>query len=226
MNSIKTYFPQKPVELFRNNKPLIILTIFLLSGLVILGQVGFIASIMVMIVIHRFRKTTRNELGLSKPESWIKTIGFSIGLTILILSLFMLIINPMIFEWFPAETKDLNRFNTLEGNEGMLILMILSAWITAGFAEEMIWRGYIMKNIALLLGNNNLSWIISLLASSVVFGLLHFYQGPVGVLQTGIVGLFFGIIYIINGKKNLWMNIIIHGLIDTISMIALYLGAI
>lgn len=202
------------------------MTIFLLSGLIIFGQIGFMASILIMIIIHWFRKTRLDELGLSKPKSWIKTIGLSIGLTILILSLFMLIINPAIFKLFPPETKDLSRFSTLKGNEVMLTLMILSSWITAGFAEEIIWRGYVMKSIALLLGNKDFSWIISLIVSSVLFGLLHFYQGPIGILQTGIAGLFFGIIYILNGKKNLWMNIIIHGLIDTISMIAIYLGVV
>ncbi|MDO5979866.1 CPBP family intramembrane glutamic endopeptidase [Flavivirga spongiicola] len=212
--------------LFRNNKPLIIMSLFLLGGLIVFGQIGFIASIVLMLVIHWFRKSSMEELGLSNPKSWLKVIGLGVLLTIVIMTIVLLLINPLIFELFPPETKDLSRFNNIKGNEGLLILSIIGAWITAGFAEELIWRGYVMKQIAILFGNKRSSWIISLLISSITFGFLHFYQGPIGIIQTGIVGLFFGIIFIVNGKKNLWINIIVHGLIDTISMIALYMGAV
>lgn len=216
-------FSERLPQLLRENRPLIILTIFLMAGLHFLGQIGFIMAIILCVIIHWARKTKWDELGLSRPKSWWKTVLLGILCTLVIMTVFMTVINPLIFELFPPESKDLSRFNGIKDNGWMLMGGLLSAWGTAGLAEELIWRGYIMKNIAQILGNKNVAWISSLILSAGVFGLLHFYQGPVGILQTGIMGLFLGIMYMVNGKKNLWLNIMVHGLIDTIGMIALYL---
>ncbi|AUP80256.1 CPBP family intramembrane glutamic endopeptidase [Flavivirga eckloniae] len=225
MNTTKIFTTEIQL-LFRNNKPLIIASIFLLGGLIAFGQIGYIVTAVLMLVIHGFRKSTLDELGLSKPKSWLKTIGLGFVLTIALMAIVLLLINPLIFELFPPETKDISRFSAIKENIGLLILSIISAWVLAGFAEELIWRGYIMTQIAVLLGGTRLSWVISLLISSTAFGLLHFYQGPVGIVQTGVVGLLLGIIFILNGKRSLWLNCIVHGLINTISMVSIYMGAV
>ncbi|QTD37146.1 CPBP family intramembrane metalloprotease [Polaribacter batillariae] len=212
--------------LLRTNKFLIVLIITVLIGLGIIGQLGFFIAIALMLTVHLLRKTNLSELGLCKPKSWTKILFLSLTLTIIILGIFNYLLNPLLFELFPPESKDLSRYDALRGNIPMLLIALMISWITAAFAEEIIWRGYILKNIAKLLGDKNYSWIISLIITSSLFGLLHFVQGPIGIIQTGIVGLIFGLIFIVNGKNNLWMNILIHGIIDTISMIAIYFGMV
>ncbi|WP_394748849.1 CPBP family intramembrane glutamic endopeptidase [Spongiimicrobium salis] len=226
MDRTKISFQQKIADTLRNNSVFTILSIFLLVGLGVLGQIGFLLSIVLIATLYYLQKTTWEKIGLGRPKSWLKTIGLGVLLTWGILACFHWFLTPMLLEWFPMATKDISRFDTLRGNEWLLIAAIVSSWITAGFAEELIWRGYILKHTALLLGNTSFSWGFSLVLSALAFGALHFYQGPLGMLQTGLVGMILGIIYICNGKKNLWLNILIHGLIDTISMIGLYLGSI
>ncbi|MBS9464364.1 CPBP family intramembrane metalloprotease [Flagellimonas sp. 389] len=224
--STHKFTTDKIISQLRTNKSLIVLVIALLIGLGVFGQIGFFIAIILMLIVHLLRKTTLFELGLQRPKSWVKTILFSLLLTVAILVVFNLLLNPLLFEFFPPDSKDLSRYDAIKGNTSMLIIALISSWITAAFAEEIIWRGYILKNIAKLLGDKDYSWIISLIITSTLFGLLHFVQGPIGIFQTGIVGLIFGIIFILNGKRNLWMNIIIHGTIDTISMIAIYYGMV
>jgi membrane protease YdiL (CAAX protease family) len=82
--------------------------------------------------------------------------------------------------------------------------------ISAGVCEEVIFRSFLVgyfHSAPFFLGV-----VIALLASSVLFGINHGYQGPVGVLTTGIGGLFFGLIYFTTGS--LVVAMVLHALID------------
>ena len=85
----------------------------------------------------------------------------------------------------------------------------------------MVFRGYLMNRIADLVGRSRAGWISALLGSSLIFGLAHGYQGLAGIISTAEVGLLLGILYLIN-RRNLWVNIVCHGVFDTISLVALY----
>jgi membrane protease YdiL (CAAX protease family) len=105
-----------------------------------------------------------------------------------------------------------------------LLGWIAISWTTAGFGEEIIWRGFFMKQIARLFGEQKRSsWVIGLVLSSIGFGLAHFHQGPGGMLGNGLVGLVYGIFYLRSGR-NLWVPIIAHGLTGTTRFILLYLS--
>lgn len=211
---------------FRNSNIFVLLAITLLIGLTFLGQLGFLAAILFMIWILKYQKITLRDIGLRRPTSWMKTIVIGAGLAILILALFLLVVNPIIQGYLPVEEKNLERFTTLKGNTLLYIVGIASAIITAGFGEEIIWRGYILKRLAAVFGNHNMAWIIALVLTSVLFGCLHFYQGMIGVIQTGITGFLLGVIFMVNGKKSLWINIVAHSVIDIISLTAIYFGMV
>ena len=80
-----------------------------------------------------------------------------------------------------------------------------------------------MPKIEEFLGKSNWSKIAAVLIATFAFGLAHSYQGISGGLLAGFLGLVFGILYYAT-KRNLWICIILHGLIDTASMTFLYLG--
>jgi hypothetical protein len=65
--------------------------------------------------------------------------------------------------------------------------------------------------------------VIGLVFTSIVFGLVHFYQGLGGILGVGFVGLVYGIVYLVSGR-NLWVTIIAHSLTGTSYFIILYLS--
>jgi membrane protease YdiL (CAAX protease family) len=52
------------------------------------------------------------------------------------------------------------------------------------------------------------------LLATALFAFAHAYQGPTGILITGILGLVFAVLFVASGR-NLWTTIIAHGVYDT-----------
>jgi membrane protease YdiL (CAAX protease family) len=68
------------------------------------------------------------------------------------------------------------------------LLPFLALAVTAGLCEEFIYRGFAMAVLARL---GSPAWA-AVLASSVLFGLAHLYQGRGGLVSTMIIGTVFG----------------------------------
>ena len=87
-----------------------------------------------------------------------------------------------------------------------------------------MWRGYLMNRLVDLQGKNTkLAWAISLVVSAIIFGLGHTYQGLGGVIKITAMGLLLGGGFLAV-RRNLWPLIIVHIIIDTISMVQHYFG--
>ncbi len=80
----------------------------------------------------------------------------------------------------------------------------------AGAGEETAYRGYAFTAVQLL----GLGPLGAALVTSVSFGALHAYQGPVGFVRTGLVGLLFVIPVVVTGS--LLPSIAAHALIDLV----------
>jgi membrane protease YdiL (CAAX protease family) len=59
--------------------------------------------------------------------------------------------------------------------------------------------------------------------SSVLFGVVHAYQGLSGMISTGLTGVLFAVTYLASGR-NLWAAIIAHGVLDTAGFVMMYAG--
>ena len=77
---------------------------------------------------------------------------------------------------------------------------------TAGFCEEVAFRGYLMTRLRILLKGNN--WLVPTIISAVAFGACHAYQGWPGFIVITIYGALFSLLYIRTGS--LWPCIIAH----------------
>lgn len=87
---------------------------------------------------------------------------------------------------------------------GKLLWVLVS--ITAGFCEEVAFRGYLMTRFRLLFRSQ--SWLLPTILSSVIFGICHTYQGIAGFIMITIYGVLFSLLYI--RTKSLWPGIIAH----------------
>lgn len=83
---------------------------------------------------------------------------------------------------------------------------------TAGVTEEFIFRGVLLYTIALYTDVPDATLAI---IGGGLFGLAHAYQGPRGILMTGLVGWLFSYLYMAMGL--LWPLIVIHTLLDLIA---------
>lgn len=85
--------------------------------------------------------------------------------------------------------------------------------VTAGVVEELLFRLALPAAIFGVTG----SGILAFGAAAVVFGLLHVYQGPQGILFAFLLGLVFTALYVLSG--NIVVPIVLHALIDLRSLI-------
>jgi membrane protease YdiL (CAAX protease family) len=90
---------------------------------------------------------------------------------------------------------------------------LVFAWLSlaAGVGEELAYRGFLVPVLALLLGS---PWGAAV-ASSVVFGALHAYQGWLGMVRTGVLGLLLAASLILSGS--LWPAILAHAILDLLA---------
>ena len=94
-----------------------------------------------------------------------------------------------------------------------LVLWVLVC-VTAGFCEETIFRGYLQKQFIAWSGSAR----TGVVASAVVFGACHVYQGVKPAIVITVYGLMFGMLA--QWRKTLRPGMMTHALHDTVSGIA------
>ncbi len=82
--------------------------------------------------------------------------------------------------------------------------------ICAGFGEELAYRGYAIP--ALIVAGGSAPMALAL--TSVAFAVLHAYQGVLGVVRTGVVGVIMGVVFLHTGS--VWPPMIGHATIDLV----------
>lgn len=87
---------------------------------------------------------------------------------------------------------------------GRIVWVGVSA--TAGFCEEIAFRGYLMTRLRIL--GKTKTWLIPVVVSSLTFGILHAYQSLPGVIILSVYGAMFALLYI--RTRSLWPCIIAH----------------
>lgn len=116
------------------------------------------------------------------------------------------------------------RWGDVEGNLPMLLLWLGIVWTAAAFGEEMFFRGFLVTRAMTLIQGVPLAAVFAVILPALLFGLGHFYyQGLRGLITTAAIGIAFGTAFLLL-KRNLWPIVLVHGVIDTINFVVLYLG--
>ena len=101
--------------------------------------------------------------------------------------------------------------------QAMLAPLVLVSSVAVGYCEELFFRSYLMRR----LGQAGLPLLWSAIASSLVFGAGHGYQGIVGIVSGSLLGLYFAWRWIDGG--NIHEIGLGHGLYDAVvTAIAIY----
>ncbi len=121
------------------------------------------------------------------------------------------------------EPADMSKYDYLRGNLSMTILALCSAYFISSFAEEVIYRGFLLNRLAVLGGSNRLATCGAVIVSALVFGAVHSDWGITGMVQASCMGLALGVSYLVV-KRNLWVTILAHAYMDTILIVQMYLA--
>lgn len=79
--------------------------------------------------------------------------------------------------------------------------------VVAGVGEELAYRGYVIGTLAPVLGE-----VGAALLSTLVFGILHVYQGFLGIARTAALGGLLAWVFLANGS--LWPAVAAHAILD------------
>lgn len=195
----------------------------LAGGFVI--NLGYVLAIIFGGFILQRQGSSWREIGLGKPASWLKTllagIGAWVGAVVVFVAMQTIALGLLTALGIALSEIDQSRFNSIEGNLPLFILMLVLAWTTIAFGEELFYRAFLITR---LIDHTVIGQGFAIVISGTVFGVAHFAEGPLGILSNGAFGVLFGWIYVRSGR-NLWITIIGHGLINTLRFTLLYVGA-
>ncbi len=165
-------------------------------------------ALAVLAMMWHFYDRPVAELGFTAPEG----NGFWIGLAVSVV-----LIAYLIYSWYDMGRADNESRRKQREAFGELSFFLpqstadfrrfVAVSITAGIVEEIIYRGFVLWYLSLLMP----LWG-AVIVSSIFFGLGHSYQGAKGAVRTGLVGFAFAILYV--GTGSIWIPIVVHALLD------------
>lgn len=170
----------------------------------------------------RLRGGSWSATGLKMPASWRRTILFAIAAAALRILIGALVIEPVTAHFWPPAVAP-SGSNEIQGHAIVAFQWLLLIWTFAAFGEEIGYRGYLLTRAAEVGGRSTAAYWVGNIIVAVLFGFGHYYKGPSGILDSGMAGLILGAAFILS-KRNLWVCILAHGFIDTVGVIAAFMG--
>ncbi len=205
--------------------PLITFTIicFLWFGPIYLSFfTNIIASIVIIIANYiEYKRKVFSELGFQREKFTTKNILVLAPLVAMGLFIFYAFLLVPVITKLTGVPIDYSSFDELKGNLPTLLFNLLIVWATSGFGEEIIFRGYFMRQFVKFFGESKISIVINIILVTGFFGFMHGQQGITGQLVTWITGALIALIFYLR-KYDLWFVIAVHGFFNTIALICIY----
>jgi CAAX protease family protein len=177
----------------------------------------FLLLFLVWIGLRLKRVTFRELIGgrWKTPEDFLLDVGIAIGFWVV--ALFVLGgLAYLLGLTHPSPTDEVTkRMSALAPHTRWDIGVWIGLSIVAGFAEEIIFRGYLQRQIAAISGK----FYLGLIASAVIFGAGHGYEGARRMLLIAVFGLMFGLLA--HFRKSLRPGMMAHAWHDALAGIAL-----
>ena len=129
-----------------------------------------------------------HALGLALPGGWGTQLAWAVGCTAVAITitwvghLLGLRETQLLFHLLPRTISERAAF--------------LGLSVTAGFCEELVFRGFLITAIHAASG----SLVLALLMSSLAFGVVHAYQEPGGIARATLLGLVLAAPLVITGS--------------------------
>jgi CAAX protease family protein len=136
-------------------------------------------------------------------------------------SVFQLAVTMPVANHVSGTEQDMGVFADVEGDLGLLLLLLVLSWTLGALAEELAFRGYLLTRLREALGRGPWSLGIAVLTSSLLFGVLHGEQGPVGVAVVSLDAMAFAVLRL--RYRTLWAPVLAHGFNNTLGLLTFFL---
>ena len=199
---------------------IILLCILYLSGYFQMIIAGFLILIASAI---EYKKDLFKSLGFQRKRLNIKSILIIAPLLGTGIFLFYYYIMVPSVTYITGQPIDFSVFEPYKGNLSGILNLLLFMWVAAAFGEEIVFRGYLMRQFTKFFGSSKISLVINILLFGFIFGWVHAYQGITGQIVAGITGMLLAIMFHIR-KNDLWFNVAVHGFVDSVAFLFIYYG--
>ncbi|HET6940411.1 MAG TPA: type II CAAX endopeptidase family protein [Nocardioides sp.] len=165
------------------------------------------------------RRQGPSSLGLRRPRRAhlvAGTAGFAV-----LWSVFQLAVTMPVANHLSGERQDMGVFADVQGDVGLLVLLVVLSWTLGAFVEELAFRGFLLTRLRELLGSGRVALAVAVLVSSVLFGILHSEQGLVGVVVVALDGIAFCALRL--GYGTVWASVLAHGFNNTLGLVTFFL---
>lgn len=151
--------------------------------------------------------TTLLEFGLTAPLSERDFVFWAAALFVLFTGIAWA--SSVLQKAFGLSTTQTRQFMQPQTASEVTVWSLLMA-PTAGICEELFFRGYLVS----FLMRTQEEWI-AIAIPSVAFGLLHFAQGIVGMLASGVMAASAAVIFVVTGS--IWPSIVAHAVYNIVA---------
>jgi len=186
------------------------------------GVTAVLAGAVAALGVVWVRGGTLADLGFRRPERWAIVPFQVVGILVAFIAVQSLA--PMLVSLFISMPEpDLSRYDSISGNLGAAIAMVLVLPLTASIPEEIIYRGFLIGRLSDIFGRTLGGAATTVLVQAIVFGAVHFQWGVGGMIVTAMMGIVWGSAYLLCGR-NLWIVILAHSAGHILLVIQLYLA--
>ncbi len=150
-----------------------------------------VSLLVVALLILRLAGHRCQTIGWTSRK-WLLNIGLGIAalfptyLVLFCMGMILVLLRPDLMEK-QAETQTLIKEVVPDLPFGILLLLMF--WVT--FWEEFIFRGFLLTRLYALCGR----WWLAVPVGSLLFGLLHLWEGSLAAVVIGILGLVMGTLF-------------------------------
>ncbi len=169
------------------------------------------------------RRQKPHTLGLAKPEAgrwWpLEILGFAVAWTLVTIGLTI-----PVLEHLSGQRQDVSQFAAVQGNLGLLALLLAFSWTLGAIGEEVAYRGFLLTRLQQVIGGGQARAPVTVLAAilaAILFGWAHSEQGLIGIVTTSVDALFFT--WLRFRYRSLWAAVLAHGFNNTIGLVAYFL---
>lgn len=212
-------------KVFLTTKLVPIITVFLSCLLYLSGNFHIVIVALLMLIASaiEYKKDLFKSLGFQRKGLNVKNLLVTAPIfgTVLFLIYYYVMVPSVTY--LTGQPMDYSAFESYTGNLPATLGLLVFIWISAAFGEEIVFRGYLMRQFTKFFGSSKISLAINILLFGFIFGWIHSYQGISGQIITGILGMLYAIIFHIR-KDDLWFNIFAHGFFDTVALVFIYNG--
>lgn len=160
------------------------------------------------------------DIGLARPRRWWTVPFWVLGIFVTFVAA-QALVPQLLAPYFDLPPPDMSRYDFIRGNALAAVAFALLLPLTAAIPEEVVYRGFLMRQFTRLYGGGRAAGILAVLSQAFVFGLVHFQWGPGGIVMTTIMGLVWGAAFLLCGR-NLWIVILAHSAAHIALVLQLY----